>query len=148
MRPTRCQLRYRRNCMFLHHCIFMLPCPPPHTPFFPSLSFALSLSLSLSVCVCLSLTLSLSLSLSITLLYFDSHDVFLFRFCTARERGTESENGCTYSLRGSNPRPMAHKTNTLTTELRELPCMPGLFPPSFLKACLHRRLQQSDKTTN
>ena len=57
--------------------------------------------------------------ISITLLYFDSHDVFLFRFCTARERGTESENGCTYSLRGSNPRPMAHKTIALTTELRE-----------------------------
>ena len=27
---------------------------------------------------------------------------------------------CHYSLRGSNPRPMAHKTIALTTELREL----------------------------
>ena len=43
---------------------------------------------------------------------------------------------------------MAHKTIAPTTELRELPCTPNLFSPSFLKTCLHRRLQQSAKATN
>ena len=53
-----------------------------------------------------------------------------------------------YSLRGSNLRPMAHKTIALTTELRELPCTPNLFFSRFLEACLLRRLQHSAKTTN
>ena len=35
-------------------------------------------------------------------------------------RGRKAESWLSYSLRGSSPRPMAHKTIALTTELREL----------------------------
>ena len=36
-----------------------------------------------------------------------------------------------YSRLGSNPRPMADKATTLTTELVELPCNPSLFSCNF-----------------
>ena len=41
---------------------------------------------------------------------------------------------CTYSLRGSSPRPMAHKTIALTTELRE----PLYIPRSSLYTVMHQ----------
>ena len=44
------------------------------------------------------------------------YSLTLLQWCVA----TPLTAMATYSLRGSNPRPMAHKTIALTTELREL----------------------------